>query len=136
METYTALKPGNKMEIILAALAGLFLGSTIVLGIGAGKKEPPTEQVASIQQEVIKQLTNLDIVEPICSPEYIKEKGAGLCRELSCNIFTRGIDSQTSGQTCEAISNLNNTEAILDRCSTETSPEAVEKCTDLYLRRK
>lgn len=136
MEIYTALRQGDKMEIILAGLAGLFLGSTIVLGIGAGKKEPPPEQVATIQQEVIKELTNLDIVKPICSPEYLDKNGAGLCRELTCNIFTRGIDSQTSGQTCEAISNLNNTESILDRCSKESSPEAIEKCTDLYLRRK
>ena len=45
------------MEIILAALAGIFFGSTVILGIQAGtkKKEEPQEQVAKEQQEIIKQ---------------------------------------------------------------------------------
>ena len=108
----------------------------ILFFIGCFGQRPPQDNIATKQQEIIHQLTNFDIVLPICKPEYIAKNGNGLCRELTCLIFTRGIDSQTSGQTCETISNLNNTKAIIQQCQAEPTEATQSRCFDLYWRRK
>ena len=56
-----------------------------------------------------------------------------LCRELTCLIYSRGIDSQTSGQTCEQISNIANTISMIEYCKDSTEGSL---CHELFWRRK
>ena len=125
------------VELIVAAVLGVVIGGGSMALILKPKKEPaaPVEQIATQQQETIKQLTNLDLTFPICDPEYIKEKGNLLCRELTCLQFSRGIDSKTGGQHCEQISNIANKIEILDLCATKESEEDKKECVEIFWRR-
>ena len=121
------------VEIILAGLIGVLLG---VGGAKALEKRQPTieDTTATQQQEVIKQLTDLDVIKEICAPEQTKTKeGLLLCREMTCLVYSRGIDSQTSGKQCEEISNIQNTMSMIEYCNEQ---EDGSICTDLFWRRK
>jgi len=122
------------LELILSGFIGIFLG---VGGTLLATKKPPKapEEVAVKQQEIIHQLTDFDLTIPICKPEYIKEKGDLLCRELTCLQFTRGIDSKTSGASCESISNVSNKKAIIEHCKVFDNEEQRKECLELYWRR-
>tara|TARA_Y100001938_G_C7848909_1_gene309810 strand:- start:75 stop:467 length:393 start_codon:yes stop_codon:yes gene_type:complete len=85
------------------------------------------EVVAEKQQDVILQLTDLELAKQICE----KENNELLCREILCLQFTRGIDSKTNH--CEEIANLNNSIQIMDYCE---KTEDKEKCLDIFWRRK
>jgi len=121
------------VEIILAGLIG------VILGVGGAKalenNKPAIEDTtATKQQEVIKQLTDLDVIKEICNPEQTKtQEGLLLCREMTCLIYTRGIDSQTSGKQCEEISNIQNTMSMIEYCNEQGDGSL---CTDLFWRRK
>ena len=121
------------VEIILAGLIG------VILGVGGAKalenKKPAIEDTtATKQQEVIKQLTDLDVIKEICNPEQTQtQEGLLLCREMTCLIYTRGIDSQTSGKQCEEISNIQNTMSMIEYCNEQGDGSL---CTDLFWRRK
>ena len=121
------------VEIILAGLIGVLLG---VGGAKALEKRPPTieDTTATKQQEVIKQLTDLDVIKEICAPEQTQTKeGLLLCREMTCLVYSRGIDSQTSGKQCEEISNIQNTISMIEYCYEQGDGTL---CTDLFWRRK
>lgn len=121
------------VEIILAGLIGVLLG---VGGAKALEKRQPTieDTTATQQQEVIKQLTDLDVIKEICAPEQTQTKeGLLLCREMTCLVYSRGIDSQTSGKQCEEISNIQNTMSMIEYCNEQ---EDGSICTDLFWRRK
>jgi hypothetical protein len=68
----------------LIGLGGILLGGVSTLIITKEKKEDSqivvSDQVAKGQQEVIKQLTDLDLLIEPCSSVYIKEQGNLLCR--------------------------------------------------------
>ena len=121
------------VEIILAGLIG------VILGVGGAKalenKKPAIEDTtATKQQEVIKQLTDLDVIKEICNPEQTQtQEGLLLCRVMTCLIYTRGIDSQTSGKQCEEISNIQNTMSMIKYCNEQGDGSL---CTDLFWRRK
>jgi hypothetical protein len=121
------------VEIILAGLIG------VLLGVGGAKalenKQPTIEDTtATKQQEVIKQLTDLDVIKEICNPEQTKtQEGLLLCREMTCLVYSRGIDSQTSGKQCEEISNIQNTMSMIEYCNEQGDGTL---CTDLFWRRK
>ena len=123
------------MEIILAALAGVFLGSTVVLGIqkGTAPPAPPQETIAKDQQEIIKQLTDLDMVQEICTKELTLENRL-LCRELTCHVYSRGIDSKTTD--CEEIQNISNTVSMDTWCNQYTEKEQKADCIELFSKRK
>ena len=125
-------------ELILSGIIGVIIGIGSTLGISAlhSSKSSGDDTTSQTQQEVIKQLTNLDIVEKVCSPEYIATKGDLLCRELSCLVFSRGIDSQTSGSQCEEISNINNTISLMEHCKNESDSATKTTCYELFWRRK
>ena len=121
----------------------IFLAIGLVVGGGTGtaitwkvmdnkiKNQKPIvvkEEVAEKQQDVIIQLTDLDLAKAICDAGDML-----LCREVLCLQFTRGMDSATSGKTCEEISNLNNSIKIMDYCSNAADPQ---KCLDVFWRRK
>ena len=124
-------------EIILAAVLGLVVGGgSMAIALKPKKTDPvPIEAIARDQQETIKQLTDFDLTLPICSPEYIKDKGNLLCRELTCLQFTRGIDSQTDGAQCEQISNIANKIEILDKCAKKETPQEKTECLEIFWRR-
>lgn len=133
-------------EIILAGLIGAIVGVGATIGI-SNMNKPPTpvsDETSKEQQEVIKQLTNLDIVKEICSPQYLtKQRETNphvapelLCRELSCLVFSRGIDSQTGGNgECESIGNISSSISIMEYCSQKSDEERSE-CIDNFWRRK
>lgn len=121
------------VEIILASLIGVLLG---VGGTKALDNKKPTieDTTATKQQEVIKQLTDLDVIKEICNPEQTQtQKGLLLCREMTCLVYSRGIDSQTSGKQCEEISNIQNTITMIDYCNEQGEGTL---CADLFWRRK
>ena len=120
--------------------------SSLIIGGGAGaaitakilkKKEPVAvieDKTSQVQQEIVLQLTDIDLLEVPCSNDFIEAKGDLLCREMFCRMMSRGIDSQTSGQECEQISNIANTQIIRDDCKDEQFDP--EECYRLYRERK
>jgi len=127
---------GEHMEIGIALLVGLLVGvGSTVIGTKLDKKEPVVieDKTSQVQQEVIKQLTDLDIVEKLCTPKNVeKTEDRLLCRELTCLVYSRGIDSKT-GESCEEIQNLANTVSLIDYC---TKQEDTEKCYEVFWKRK
>lgn len=125
------------IDLILAAVIGVLVGggSVFLLTKPPKEEEKPVEQIATQQQETIKQLTNFDLTLPICAPEYIKEQGSLLCRELSCLQFSRGIDSKTAGSQCEQISNISNKIQILEKCAKKDNPDEKKECIEIFWRR-
>ena len=124
------------MEIGIALLIGMVLGvSSTVIGTKLDKDEPVVieDKTSQVQQEVIKQLTDLDIVEKLCTPENVeKTEDRLLCRELTCLVYSRGIDSKT-GESCEEIQNLANTVSLIDYCTKQADPD---KCYEVFWKRK
>ena len=124
------------MEIGIALLVGLLVGvGSTVIGTKIQDKKPIVieDKTSQVQQEVIKQLTDLDIVEKLCTPENVeKTQNRLLCRELTCLVYSRGIDSKT-GESCEEIQNLANTVSLIDYC---TKQEDSEKCFEVFWKRK
>ena len=127
------------MEIAIAALVGLILGvGATVLGIQISKPPATTggNEVAQIQQEVEKQLTSLDLVEPICKPENMDTPGkVRLSRELLCLQFSRGNQSQTAGSWCEEISNISNRISIMEYCKEKEEDTDKSDCIDIFWKR-
>jgi hypothetical protein len=118
----------------LLVIGGMILGGGAVALFN--KKPPVTDDKTSqTQQEVIKQLTDLDMIKELCHPDKVTT-AAGLltCRELTCLVYTRGIDSQTSGKTCEEISNMQNSVMIMEYCKDRF--EDATDCYDVFWRRK
>lgn len=130
------------LTITIAALSGLIVGGVTTAAVVHKRQQdqnttPPIivqDQVATEQQEIIKQLTNLDMLVQPCSTEYINQNSDLLCREMYCRIMTRGIDSQTSGQECEEISNVANSKIMIKHC--ETFLDDREECYEKYRERK
>jgi len=123
---------------ILIGLGGLAVGSITTIAIQKDRKKDEvvvvSDTVALEQQEVVKQLTNLDLLVVPCSTEYISQAGDLLCREMYCRVMTRGIDSQTAGQECEQISNVANSKIMIEHC--ETFIDQTDDCYDKYRERK
>jgi hypothetical protein len=121
-----------KMEWLLLAI-GLLVGGGAGFGVAQiGKKKPdaPTvvhDQTSEKQQDVVLQLTDLDLVREACSSEFIvtQEQGPLLCRELFCRMQQRGVDAKTGATECESISNVANKTAIHDFC--EAAATTTEK---------
>lgn len=110
-----------KMEWILLAI-GLVVGGGAGFGIAKlGKKPDPIiieDKTSEKQQDVVLQLTDLDLVKEACSSEFIvnQKQGPLLCRELFCRMQQRGVDAKTGASECESISNVSNKVAIREFC--------------------
>ena len=127
------------MEIGISLLIGLLIGvSSTVIGTKINQKNEPIiieDKTSQTQQEIIQQLTDLDVVEKLCNPENVKTiEDRLLCRELTCHVYSRGIDSQTSGKSCEEIQNIANTVSMVDYCIEKM--ENKSECYDIFWRRK
>lgn len=126
------------LTITMVGIFGVIVGGVTVNAIKNRQEvsQPVIVQapVADKQQEVIKQITNLDLLVTPCSNEYIEKHDDLLCREMYCRVMTRGVDSKTSGQECESISNVANSQTIIKHC--ETFLEETEECYEKYRERK
>ena len=134
------------MEIIVGVVCFLVGGG---VGFGIFKATEKKEEIqiedttAEVQQEVIKQLTDLDLIIPLCDPKkgeqemiWNSSQQSDMCRYLACLQFSRGIDSKTGGNgECEAISNILNKKAVLETCKKEEDPEAQKACIVFFDRR-
>lgn len=133
MHTETKRQEGRMLEILLV-IGGLIVGAGGAL-LMTQKKAPSDDTTSQTQQEVIKQLTDLDVIKEICAPDNITDaENRLLCREMTCLVYSRGIDSQTSGATCEEISNIANTISMVNYCKAQTSEGSL--CYELFWRRK
>ena len=126
--------------IIIAAAAGLLVGGG---GMAAFNKPPaqpiivaPPDTTAKGQADAVAALTNLDIVKSVCTPEYIKENGDGLCREMYCLAQANSTTGAATEKTCDAISNLNNTRVILKACSDVADDRRRTECFQTFRERK
>ena len=122
---------------LLIGLGGIVVGGVSTLVITKKKEEPVSQPVEPIivqpvdpVSDVAKQLTNLDLLVEPCSAEYIKENGDLLCREMYCRVMGRGVEAKTSGQECEEISNVANSQIIINHC--ETFIDEKEECYEKY----
>ena len=91
------------------------------------------DETAEKQQDVIIQLTDLDLVKPVCAPDFIEKNTDLLCREMFCRMQQRGIDAKT-GSECENIGNVLNKKAIRDACK-HAIPETERACLEFFDRR-
>ncbi len=127
--------------IIVAAVAGILAGGGAVFGISqASKDKTPVivaapDTTAKGQADAVAALTNLDIVKAVCAPEYIKESGEGLCREMYCLAQANSTTGAATEKTCDAISNLNNSQVILKECS-KLEGQARLDCLTVFRERK
>jgi len=123
---------GVEWVILITAVLGLGAGAGVTAAVMAGGKDGS----AQIQAETAKQLSNLDILEPLCSVGYMKNKGPDLCREMYCWAQTNSTTGEASGIACEAISNINNTVSIRALCETEADETRKAGCYTLFRERK
>lgn len=126
------------MEWILLGV-GLLLGGAG--GFFAGQATKPDAPVVVVPPdngvEVGEQLADIDLVQIPCSTEFITANSDLLCRELFCRMQQRGIDAQTSGADCAAISNINNSIKIIklieNACNINTAEtDEFNKCAQRY----
>tara|TARA_R110000765_G_scaffold84023_1_gene162814 strand:- start:106 stop:528 length:423 start_codon:yes stop_codon:yes gene_type:complete len=119
----------KRMTWLYGGLAGLVIGVGSTIGVIKATRQPQ-QPIAIPESVVAEKLTDLDLVKPLCSEEFIEQHGPGLCREVWCLMQTRGIDSKTGERFCESISNVNNTLSIIAAC------EGSEDCERLFRERK
>jgi len=126
------------MELAIAVLVGLLVGAGGTAGIVAATKNRSVDTSATVQAQTAAQLSNMDVVEPVCKSDYIESNGNGLCREMFCWAQTNSTTGEASGISCDAISNINNTITILDICGQQSqkSDVAQQACHTLFRERK
>jgi hypothetical protein len=124
--------------IVVAAAAGLVVGGGGVLAFTNKEPAPPVvvaDVSAQKQAEVQVNLSNLDIVKPVCTAEFISANGDGLCREMFCFAQANSTTGAAGEKSCDAVSNVNNTLVILRTCgSLEGAPRA--ECFQTFRERK
>jgi hypothetical protein len=125
--------------IIVAAVAGLAVGGGSMFAFTHEDKPAAPVVVADVsaqkQAEVQVNLSNLDIVKPVCAADFIKENGDGLCREMFCFAQSNSTTGAAGEKGCDAISNINNTKVILATCSTLEGQPRLE-CFQTFRERK
>jgi hypothetical protein len=130
----------NMTSIIIAALIGVLVGGGAVGGIVLSKKPETPVVVADVsaqkQAEVQVQLSDLDIVKPVCTGEYIEKHGDGLCREMFCLAQSNSTTGGAQATTCDAIANVNNTKTMLAACDAHTEDRRREECFTRFRERK
>jgi len=128
----TTARLEGKMSWLYGILIGLGIGigGTVGVGLAFTKKQQPPPPVVVSDPEVAVKLTDLDLIKPLCTPEFIGKNGDLMCREMWCLMQTRGLDAKVSETMCESISNLSNTLVIINKC------EDSEDCLRLFRERK
>ena len=121
-----------KMEIIIG-VAAFLLGGGLVFGVTKATEDKVPipiviqDNTSEKQQDVVLQLTDLDLVKEACSATFIVDKAQGdiLCRELFCRMQQRGVDAKTGATECEAISNAANKKTIFNFCASAAQEVAI-----------
>lgn len=122
------------VEIIIAAVVGLIVGGSVTFGVIQGNQKPQTVVVPA--DPVAKELGKLDVVLPICEPEFIDKNGDGLCRELMCMTQTNSATGEVSGEMCSNITNLRNKKDLIGWCQKNfQSKDDFEECLDIFQKR-
>ena len=126
-----------------ALIIGLFVGG----GSGAGimhsihkKRAAKTQPSTSLEQVKLQQkLTDIDLIRPICTPEFIAKNpdGSLLCRELFCRMQQRGLDAKTSQLDCSNIGNMLNKSSLYRFCAltSKNDKDIMRECIELFDRR-
>tara|TARA_Y100001938_G_C7979320_1_gene373559 strand:+ start:476 stop:853 length:378 start_codon:yes stop_codon:yes gene_type:complete len=120
--------------IIVSSVIGLIVGIGGTIGIQQATKPKEEPKPIVIADPVAKELGKLDLVEPICHPDFIEKNGDGLCKLLWCMTQTNSATGEISGQMCDNISNVENKKAILEYCE-QYKDEERERCVDVFFRR-
>ena len=120
--------------IIIAGIVGLVLGIGGTVGVQHATKPKEEPKPIVIADPVAKELGKLDLVEPICHPDFISTNGDGLCKLLWCMTQTNSATGEISGQMCDNISNVENKKALMEYCSQYQEQER-DKCIDVFFRR-
>ena len=125
------------MVLTWVTVVALFVGGAGV-GVGVGALSKGPTDAANTEAEAILKLSDMDILKEPCSSEYIANNSNGLCREMFCWAQTNSKTGETSGISCDAISNINNTIVILDVCGrlSVDSDAAQADCHTLFRERK
>lgn len=121
--------------IVVAAVAGLLVGGGSTYAVVHRPPQVPEDITAEGQATAVAALTNLDLVQEVCSPSYIADKGDGLCRELYCLAQANSTTGAAGEKTCDAISNLNNSLVIIDTCL-KLDGQARLDCLGVFRERK
>ena len=124
----------NMNTIIIAGVVGLVLGIGGTVGVQQATKPKEEPKPIVIADPVAKELGKLDLVEPICHPDFISTNGDGLCKLLWCMTQTNSATGEISGQMCDNISNVENKKALMEYCSQYQEQER-DKCIDVFFRR-
>ncbi len=114
--------------------------ASLLVGVGGTvaltPKAAPVEPVVVVPNEKVQeQLSNLDIVMPVCTTEFIQQNGDGLCREMFCFAQSNSTVGAAGEKGCDAISNINNTKVILATCSSLEGALRAE-CFQTFRERK
>lgn len=118
-------------------VVALFLGGA-GMGVGVTSMAKGGKDAADTEAKAVVELSDMDILKVPCADNYIADNGDGLCREMFCWAQTNSKIGETSGISCDAISNINNTITILDICGkqSQSSDEAMAACYTLFRERK
>jgi hypothetical protein len=122
------------IEIIIGVVC-FIVGSAVGFGVTKAT-EKPIEPIIVTPDPVAKELGKLDVVEPVCSPAFVESNGDGLCKLLMCMTQTNSSTGETSGQTCDNISNVENKKTIISFCTNKfPEQEEYENCVELFFKR-
>jgi hypothetical protein len=110
--------------------------ASLIVGVsGTVALTPKAAPVVVPEEKVQEQLSNLDIVMPVCTTEFIQQNGDGLCREMFCFAQSNSTVGAAGEKGCDAISNINNTKVILATCATLEGAARAE-CFQTFRERK
>lgn len=117
-------------------LIAIILGAILAGGAGAGvgvhrihvkaqeaaaAAHPAVDTTAQGQATAVEQLTDLDLVEPLCEPQWLDVDPDGwkrlLCREALCWAQAQSTTTAAETTTCGSISNLADSVAIVELCA-------------------
>ena len=120
------------IEVIIGVVCFL-VGGALGFGVSkASEKEP----IVITADPVAKELGRLDVVEPICKSQFVEKNGDGLCKFLMCVTQTNSAMGETSGQTCDNISNVENKKAIISFCVDNfKEKDDYENCVYIFFKR-
>jgi hypothetical protein len=111
---------------LLCFFGGLLVGGGTMFGIKEADNKNTAELVEAIgelktpladaQGDVMRNMTDQDLLKEACSTAYLKEKGDSLCREMFCRMQNRGLDKGATTTECENISHITNAKSMLGEC--------------------
>lgn len=111
---------------LLCFFGGLLVGGGTMFGVKEAENKNTAQLVEAIgelktpladaQGDVMRNMTDQDLLQEACSTAYLKEKGDSLCREMFCRMQNRGLDKGATTTECENISHITNAKSMLGEC--------------------